>query len=120
MEVITTFICRHHGPTPVQLSFEALDHAVQCPLPNSGPSTPESNTTNTGFQFPDQTNNHQSNTEPRCKLVQIDEMNVLYLIRHTNDRPHIPCFNLAQLLNASESDILSQTVNKSFNPTYIL
>ncbi|CAF1193535.1 unnamed protein product [Adineta ricciae] len=106
---------RHHGPKPVQLTFEILDHAVQCPLPNSDPSTPESNTTNAVFQFPNQTtstqtNNHLSNTEHRCKLVPIDEINVLCLIRHTNDRPHIPCFNLAQLLHASELDILSQTL----------
>ena len=109
----------------MQLTFEILDHAVQCPLPNSDPSTPESNATDAVFQFPNQTtstqtNNHLSNTEHRCKLVPIDEMNILCLIRHTNDRPYIPCFNLAQLLNASESDILAQTVNKPFNLIYIV
>ncbi|UJR30988.1 hypothetical protein I4U23_018499 [Adineta vaga] len=94
-------------PKPVQLSFEILDHAVQCPLPNSEPSTPEKTTANSAFQFPDNTTFAQSTN---IKLIPIDANSTLYLIRYTNDRPFIPCFSLAQLLNASESDILSETL----------
>jgi len=43
------------------------------------------------------------------KLVQINKQTCFYFIR-SNNKPYIPCFNLARILNATESDILSDTV----------
>jgi len=87
-----------------------LDNAVQCPLPDSEPSTPEKNTDNSDFKFPEKTS---SNIEGQCKLIRIDENTSFYLIRY-NNKPYIPCFNLARLLHLSESDILSETVKIIF------
>jgi hypothetical protein len=89
-----------------------LDNAVQCPLPDSEPSTPEKNKANSDFKFQEKIS---SNVERQCKLIHIDENNSFYLIRHNNNKPYIPCFNLARLLNLSESDILSETVKIYLN-----
>jgi hypothetical protein len=43
-------------------------------------------------------------------LIQIDGNTLFYLIRYNNNKPYIPCFNLARLLRLSESDILSETL----------
>jgi len=91
-----------------------LDNAVQCPLPDSEPSTPEKNKVNSDFKFQEKTSS--SNVERQCKLIRIDENNSFYLIRHNNNnKPYIPCFNLAHLLHLSESDILSETVKIHLN-----
>jgi len=114
-QVKNLFFFRQNVLRPVALTFDVLNNAVQCPLPDSEPTTPESNKVNSNFNFPDNTTsqvtNHSSNIEHQCKLIQIDENNSFYLIRYTNNRPYIPCFNLARLLHLSESDILAETVN---------
>ena len=90
----------------MELTFDFLNCAAQCPLPDSEPSTPETNTENINFSFP----NNPSHIERQYKLIQIDENTSFYLIRYNNNKPYIPCFNLARLLQLSESDILSETV----------
>ncbi|CAF2762560.1 unnamed protein product [Rotaria sp. Silwood2] len=99
---------------PVELKFDFLTDAAQCPLPDSGPSTPESNTVDSNFKLPEnksaQIANNSSNVKHQCKLIQIDEHNSFYLIRYNNNKPYIPCFNLAHLLHLSESDVLSETL----------
>lgn len=96
------------------LTFDFLNTAVQCPLPDSDPSTPENNTENFNFTLPENSSsqivNHSSNIERQYKLIQIDGNTSFYLIRYNNNKPYIPCFNLARLLQLSESDILSETV----------
>jgi hypothetical protein len=91
-----------------------LDNAVQCPLPDSEPSSPESSTVNSDFKLPEnptsQIINNSSNIAHQCKLIQIEDNHSFYLIRYNNNKPYIPCFNLARLLHLSESDILSETV----------
>jgi hypothetical protein len=101
------FSLRRNGPKPVVLSFDCLDNAVQCPLPDSEPTTPEKATANSDFKLPE---NPSSNIEYQCKLIQIEDNHSFYLIRYDHDKPYIPCFNLARLLHLSESDILSETV----------
>lgn len=96
---------RQNASKPVILSFNFLDNAVLCPLPDSEPTTPDENSSNSNFKYPD------SNIEYQYKLIEIDENTSFYLIRY-NNKPYIPCFNLARLLHLSESDILSDTVNK--------
>ncbi|CAF0879194.1 unnamed protein product [Rotaria sordida] len=99
---------------PVELKFDFLNDAVQCPLPDSESSTPESNTDNLNFKLPKnnsiQITNNSSNVKHQCKLIQINENNSFYLIRYNNNKPYIPCFSLARLLHLSESDVLSETL----------
>ncbi len=113
------FSLRQNASKPVALTFNFLDNAVQCPLPDSEPSTPEKDTASSDFKLPEnissQITNNSSNVERQCKLIQIDENNSFYLIRYNNNKPYIPCFNLARLLHLSESDILSETVKIILN-----
>ena len=105
-----SFLSRQNVPRPVALTFDFLTDAAQCPLPDSGPSSPESNTEHSNFTFPgNQPTNNSPMIERQYKLIQIDEKNSFYLIRY-NNKAYIPCFNLARLLHLSESDILSETV----------
>jgi len=104
---LKSFSFRQNLSKPVTLTFNFLDNAVQCPLPDSEPTTPEKNTANSDFQLP------ENIVERQYKLIQIDENTSFYLIRY-NNKPYIPCFNLARLLNLSESDILSETVKENY------
>ncbi|CAF3519706.1 unnamed protein product [Rotaria socialis] len=105
---------QQNAPKPVDLKFDFLNDAAQCPLPDSDPSTPETNTVESHFTLPENTSNqmtnNSSNIKHQCKLIQIDEHDSFYLIRHSNNKPYIPCFNLARLLHLSESDVLSETL----------
>ncbi|CAF3823782.1 unnamed protein product, partial [Rotaria sp. Silwood1] len=72
-------------PKPVELNLDFLNNAAQCPLPDSEPSTPESNTVNFNFQLPE------------TNSVQI-----------TNKSLNVK--HLSHLLHLSESDVLSETL----------
>jgi hypothetical protein len=113
--MIKYFSLRKSVPKPATLKFDFLNNAAQCPLPESEPSTPEDNTTVSNFKLPEnsfsQTTNDLPNVQHQCKLIQIDENSSFYLIRYiTNNKPYIPCFDLARLLHLCESDVLSETV----------
>lgn len=98
---------RQNASQPVAIKFDFLNSAAQCPLPpDSEPSTPESNENNSS-----QPTSTDFSIEHKCKIINVDENKSLYLVRYNEtNKPYIPCFNLAQLLNLSESDVLSETV----------
>ena len=98
---------RSNVPKPVALNFNFLDNAAQCPLPDSGTSSPDPTQENSKFKLPET----PSNIEQQYKRIQIDGNHSFYLIRHTDNKPYIPCFHLARLLHLSESEILSDTVS---------
>ena len=112
--MIKCHIFSENTPKPVELSFDFSDNAAKCPLPDSDPSTPENDMADPYFKLPkncpSQSLINRSSDDCQCKLIQIDENNSFYLIRQ-NDKPYIPCFNLAHLLELPEQDILSETVN---------
>lgn len=93
----------------VELTFNFLDNAAHCPLPDSGPSSPDTTKDNPNFKYPITS----SNVTQQYKSIQLDENHSFYLIRHTDNQAYIPCFHLARLLHLSESEILSDTVRKN-------
>lgn len=84
-----------------------MDTAAQCPLPDSGSSSPDLTQENTNFKLPE----IPSNIDHQYKQIHLDGNHTFYLIRYTDNQPYMPCFHLARLLDLSESDILSDTVS---------
>ena len=99
-------IRRSNVPKPVALTFNFLDNAAQCPLPDSGASSPDTTKDNPTFKYPPTS----SSSAQSYKSIQIDDNHSFYLIRYNNNKTYMPCFHLARLLNLSESEILSDTV----------
>lgn len=105
--ILSLSFIRSNVPKPVALNFNFLDNAAQCPLPDSGTSSPDPTQENSKFKLPET----PSNIEQQYKRIQIDGNHSFYLIRHTDNKPYMPCFHLARLLHLSESEILSDTVS---------
>ena len=102
-------------PKPVALTFDFLSNVTQRPLSNLESLTSENDTIESSLKIQEnycssQSTNQSSNNEYQLKSIKINENTSFYLIRYDDNKPYISCFNLASLLNQSESEISSETV----------
>ncbi|CAF1002371.1 unnamed protein product, partial [Didymodactylos carnosus] len=101
--------------------------ALHCPLPDS--DNEESNEPSPLPKTSDQTNNFKDCTlahsiipSKQCdnqstppivysfKKIKLDHSRYFYLIRYQNNKPFLPCFDLARLLHLNESNIIAETL----------